>query len=189
MKTQTKANLPQKDDGKERQEEYRTPIPFSTHTHTHLSCLYTDHRGTCPSCGKNDHQLSPPWSFFLCAPRPSALLNQQRHILHWTEPFCSSIGLLFSARHLCLLRSPCLLKVLPHSLLPCIPPVLVKLLQLLLFHCRAPGVQFPPASVYCQTTSAPEPSSAILTLHSTNLLIHWIIPQKYTCGMLCHSSS
>ena len=52
----------------------------------------------------------------LCRPRLPALLHHLWHSVHWTEPLCSSTDLFLSRRHLCLLRSPRLLKVLPHSL-------------------------------------------------------------------------
>lgn len=73
-------------------------------------------RVTCPSYGRSELQLSTPWSLLLCTLRPPALRNHLLHTVHWTEPLCSCTGLLLSRRHLCLSRSPCLLKVLPHPL-------------------------------------------------------------------------
>ena len=99
-----------------------------THTHTHTHTTHTlldlDLVYHCPlghvalllEGARSALLLLLLWSFFLWIPRPPALLNHFSQIGHWREPRCSCTGLLRSSRHLCLLRSFRLLKVLPHIL-------------------------------------------------------------------------
>ena len=95
------------------------------HTYIHTFCLvllyhcHTWSRG--PLLGGNKeldhcsmvcvHQvcLSP----HLCNAKPPLLRNHLLHTSHSTAPLCSSTGSALSAKHLCLFKSPGLLKPLP----------------------------------------------------------------------------
>ena len=105
-----------------------------------------------------------------------ALLNHLWHSLHCTEPVWSSTGLLLSSLHLCLFKSPGRLKFLPHT------HTAYHSFCRHFTSCWDLGwyLLLPTATMYCQPSSASEPSTTALTLHSTSLFTYWLSPLSST---------
>ena len=101
---------------------HRTPPPPHTHTHT-LFLPIIGHVAPMNGVAEINHSVAPRDSgVHLWTAKPPLLLIHLLHLRHCIAPFCCCIGFYLSDLHLCLFKSPGLLKLLPHSLHWIAPP-------------------------------------------------------------------